>query len=40
MNPWHAAFIYVVAIVASMIGSLIAANKAAKVWPVEALRYE
>jgi len=40
VNPWHAAFIYMVAIVVSMLGSLIAANKAARVWPVEALRYE
>lgn len=40
VNPWHAASIYVIAIIASMVGSLIAARKAAKVWPVEALRYE
>jgi len=32
--------IYTIAIVASMIGSLIAAVRAAMVWPVEALRYE
>jgi lipoprotein-releasing system permease protein len=37
---WHATVIYAVAIFASMVGSLIAARKAAKVWPVEALRYE
>ncbi len=32
--------IYAVAIVASMFGSLMAAWRAARVWPVEALRYE
>jgi lipoprotein-releasing system permease protein len=32
--------IYVIAIGASMLGSLIAAWRAARVWPVEALRYE
>ncbi|GMU21647.1 MAG: hypothetical protein AMXMBFR13_17380 [Phycisphaerae bacterium] len=35
-----AAVIYGIAIVASMLGSLIAAWKAARVWPVESLRYE
>lgn len=32
--------IYVIAIIASMVGSVIAAIRAARVWPVEALRYE
>ncbi len=32
--------IYAVAIIASMLGSVIAAIRAARVWPVEALRYE
>jgi lipoprotein-releasing system permease protein len=32
--------IYAIAIFASMVGSLMAAQKAARVWPVEALRYE
>lgn len=32
--------IYVVAIFASMLGSVVAAVRAARVWPVEALRYE
>ncbi len=32
--------IYVIAILASVTGSLIAARSAARVWPVEALRYE
>jgi len=40
VNPVHAVAIYLVAILASMVGSLIAAGKAARVWPVEALRYE
>lgn len=40
VNPWDAAVIYVIAIIASMVGSLIAAMRAARVWPVEALRYE
>jgi lipoprotein-releasing system permease protein len=40
VNPVHAVIIYLVAILASMVGSLIAAGKAARVWPVEALRYE
>jgi len=35
-----AAVIYAIAILASMVGSLIAAFRAARVWPVEALRYE
>lgn len=40
VNPTHAVVIYAVAILASMVGSLIAAWKAARIWPVEALRYE
>jgi lipoprotein-releasing system permease protein len=32
--------VYVVAIIASMVGSVIAAVRAARIWPVEALRYE
>jgi lipoprotein-releasing system permease protein len=40
VSPIHAVVIYAVAILASMAGSLIAARRAAKVWPVEALRYE
>lgn len=40
VNTGHAVVIYAVAILASMVGSLIAAGKAARVWPVEALRYE
>lgn len=35
-----AVVIYVIAIVASMLGSVIAAYRASRVWPVEALRYE
>lgn len=37
---WNVVVIYVVAIIASMCGSLIAAWRAARIWPVEALRYE
>jgi len=40
VKPWDVGAIFVVAILASMTGSLIAAVKAARVWPVEALRYE
>ncbi len=40
VKPLDVAVIYLVAILASMTGSLIAAVKAARVWPVEALRYE
>lgn len=40
VKPWDVGVIFAVAIVASMTGSLIAAYKAARVWPVEALRYE
>jgi len=40
VNPWDALRIYGVAILASVVGSLIAAWKAARVWPVESLRYE
>ncbi len=40
VDPFEASVIYVTAIVASVIGSLIAATRAAMVWPVEALRYE
>jgi len=36
----NVAVIYAVAVVASMFGSLIAAWRAARIWPVEALRYE
>ncbi len=37
---WDVVWIYIVAIIASMVGSLIAAWRAARIWPVEALRYE
>ncbi len=40
VNPFEAAVIYGIAIAASMLGSVIAAYRAARVWPVEALRYE
>lgn len=40
VDPWHAVVIYGVAILASMLGSVIAARRASRVWPVEALRYE
>lgn len=40
VEGWDVFVIYVVAIVASMIGSVVAAIRAARVWPVEALRYE
>ncbi|MEP0841836.1 MAG: FtsX-like permease family protein [Phycisphaerae bacterium] len=40
VKPLDAAGVYVVAIAASVIGSLLAAWKASRVWPVEALRYE
>jgi len=40
IDPTNAIVIYLVAIVASTAGSLIAATRAARVWPVEALRYE
>lgn len=40
VDGFDVAVIYIVAILASMIGSVIAAIRAARVWPVEALRYE
>lgn len=40
VKGWDVGVIFGVAILASMTGSLIAAVKAARVWPVEALRYE
>ena len=40
VNASDAIIIYIVAIIASTVGSLIAAVRAARVWPVEALRYE
>ncbi|HOB75355.1 MAG TPA: FtsX-like permease family protein [Phycisphaerae bacterium] len=40
VNPSDAIGIYIAAILASVAGALIAAWKASKVWPVEALRYE
>lgn len=40
INPWEAATILVVAILASMAGALIPAIQAGRVWPVKALRYE
>jgi len=40
VKPKDAVAIYLVAILASVTGSVIAAVKAARVWPVEALRYE
>lgn len=40
VSVFNAVVIYGVAIVASVIGSLIAAWRASRVWPVEALRYE
>lgn len=40
VRPIDALVIYGIAIAASMIGSVIAAIRAAEVWPVEAIRYE
>ncbi len=40
VQAWDAGVIYVVAVLASIAGSLVAARRAARVWPVEALRYE
>ena len=40
VNSPDVAVIYVIAIVASMLGSVIAAVRASRIWPVEALRYE
>ena len=40
VKPFDAAMIVMVAIVASVIGSLVAARKAARIWPVDAIRYE
>ena len=40
VNGSDVAVIYIVAIFASMLGSVVAAIRAARVWPVEALRYE
>ena len=36
----HAVTIYLVGIMVSVLGATLAATKAARVWPVEALRYE
>ncbi len=40
VDAMTALVIFVVAIIASMAGSLIAAYRASRIWPVEALRYE
>lgn len=40
VEAWDVTVVYVVAIIASMVGSVIAAVRAARIWPVEALRYE
>jgi len=40
VNARDVIVVYVVAIIASMVGSVIAAVRAARIWPVEALRYE
>jgi lipoprotein-releasing system permease protein len=40
VNLWDAACIMLVAMVASAAGSLAAARRAARVWPVQVLRYE
>ncbi len=40
VEPQHAVVIYVVAIFASMLGAVVAAWRAARIWPVAALRYE
>ena len=40
VKSFDVAAIVAVAIVASVIGSLVAARKAAKIWPVDAIRYE
>jgi len=40
VKVWDVVTIYAIAIVASMVGSLIASVRAARVWPVESLRYE
>ena len=40
VQGWDVAVIYIIAIFASMVGSVVAAYRAARVWPVEALRYE
>jgi hypothetical protein len=40
VDPWTVVVIYLTGILLATLGSLIAARRAAKVWPVEALRYE
>jgi len=40
VDVFHVVVIYSIAIIASMLGSLCAAFRASRVWPVEALRYE
>ena len=40
VNVGDVIVVYAVAIIASMVGSVIAAVRAARIWPVEALRYE
>ncbi|MBP7933981.1 MAG: ABC transporter permease [Phycisphaerae bacterium] len=40
VEPMNVVYIYLTAIVASMLGSVIAAVRAARIWPVESLRYE
>jgi len=40
VSPTHVITIYIITIVASMLGSVWAAVRASRVWPVEALRYE
>ncbi|MBI4579642.1 MAG: ABC transporter permease [Planctomycetes bacterium] len=40
VQVWDAVIIYAVAVLMAVAGSVIAAVKAARIWPVEALRYE
>jgi len=40
VNSTDVVVIYMIAIIASMVGSVIAALRASRIWPVEALRYE
>lgn len=40
VDNWDAVIIYAVAVLMSVLGSVIAAYQASRVWPVEALRYE
>ncbi len=40
VKPFDAAVIVGIAVLSCVIGSLVAARKAAKIWPVDAIRYE